>query len=1016
MDNKFSMPNLSKILEAQIKALEDVNDVLVKSKIDANTLKKISESIKPISDTIKSLVDAANALGGLKINSVLGSIKFKLAVKGLVDNIVYIADKMKDLELQKNTATNVKAITACIREIVEISGDLTKIGMMSILLVALKPLIMKTIDLVLDINKRLNKTKKAVDVKFVIALGDSLKALGTSLLVFVLTTGGGLVPLAAMISLVAVGGFVWLYTKLFGNKKAMKQIMESSLSIKQLAISLLLLTSTVVLLALTGLLITEELDNIGMVVKYLVIVTGIFILVGLVTKLMKEVNATKSILYIAGTIMMLSFSVIALVLAGKLIDESWHELGMVSVYLVVVTGIFAAVAAVVALMKTTSATKSILYISGAVILLSIGAVILILAGKMIEEDWEALGFVAVYVGMLTVLFIAIGLASKFVEKGGPTLLLMAISVAILTAVALLMIYVGQKLEENWVQVLIVTGFIVVMGILFAAAGWASKFILIGAGAIAAMSGTLILFSISMAVLTKNIQNVDIESIKSITDLIWTFGKTFAGFVVLSPFVVIGAAAIGLMSGSLLIFSHAFLNMTDSMIKLKTLGLDVTKDEDLDILTNPIKIMEKALEYASDIDLKTITFGVAKIVALGEASASISNMGDTIQKFAELRMPTKFDKNGKPIEFRPMTDKEFDTAAKNIGTIISFILNAISNDDITKTLEGLSKKAIKNIGLIMDNTAGVTNLIEAIEKSVKFDDETIGKGVGNLQSLISSYLITLQRLFVGDGELIEKSWFGKKSFKLEITEPPMIDASKLKTSIKTLKDLQKTLDPVNALMSSIDQMSKPTEDTASNISAVVKAYAIGILGDGSNENKGLQIDAKSYEKVNVLRKLVTEQERIAKIKPDDFQKNTENFVKLVDKANSIDTNKIRSIRDMFEQMARFSESVAGDFDKLADVLSEKLVDILEKLHGTLKTISESEPTNAITSTTETISETTTAETKNKQSDADKQEQERIKKLENQKAQDIKDINNAITEITELLKQVKNNTEKRKGFEF
>lgn len=67
------------------------------------------------------------------------------------------------------------------------------------------------------------------------------------------------------------------------------------------------------------------------------------------------------------------------------------------------------------------------------------------------------------------------------------------------------------------------------------------------------------------------------------------------------------------------------------------------------------------------------------------------------------------------------------------------------------------------------------------------------------------------------------------------------------------------------------------------------------------------------------------------------KKTEAFVKVLDKANSIDTDKIKSVRDMFEQMARFSESIQGDFEKLADVLSEKLVDILDKLNTTIENV-------------------------------------------------------------------------------
>jgi hypothetical protein len=674
------------------------------------------------------------------------------------------------------------------------------------------------------------------------------------------------------------------------NKETLEKVSESEQAITKIALIAVLLSTSVMILALTGQLVSESIDDFAMVVLYLITVTIMFSIIGLIVNLMDEINVTQSVLWIAGTLGLLSLTVIILVLSGKLIEEEWDSI------------------------------------------------------------WKVLAFL----GALTVAFVILAVVSKFIQEGSKSMIMIAASVAILSAVVYILIGASYLVQEQWTPILQV---LALMGILVAA----------------------------------------------------VIGVAYAGTLVTA-----GAAVLMALGASMTILVVSLIILVNAVEKVQKLGIKDT-EEAKEIMKIPIAIIWGAVEYASHLKTELIIKGTAKIMALGAVSFAISNMADTIQKFAELRIPIKFDKFGRPVAFKPMTKDEFNAATENIKTILTTIISTIGSDELKDNLNNLNKKAAKNIGLIMDNTAGVVNLIDAIEKAVKFDDETIEKGVGNLQELISAYLTTLQRLFVGDGELVEKSWFGKRSFKLEITKPPMIDASKLKTSIKTLKDLQKTLDPVNALMSSIDQMSKPTEDTASNIGKIVQAYAIGILGDGTNKNKGLQIDAKSYEKVNVLRKLVTEQERIANIKPDNFQKNTENFVKFVDKANSIDTNKIRSIRDMFEQMAHFSESVAGDFDKLADVLSEKLVDILEKLHGTLKSISESEPANSFTSTTETTNKTT-VETKQEQSDANKQEQERIKTLENQKAQDIRDINNAITEITELLKQVKNNTEKRKGFEF
>ena len=62
---------------------------------------------------------------------------------------------------------------------------------------------------------------------------------------------------------------------------------------------------------------------------------------------------------------------------------------------------------------------------------------------------------------------------------------------------------------------------------------------------------------------------------------------------------------------------------------------------------------------------------------------------------------------------------------------------------------------------------------------------------------------------------------------------------------------------------------------------------------------------------------------------------DNISKFIDKANSIDTNKIKSTTDMFTQMAKLSESIKGNFDSLADALNDNLMEVLEELRDILK---------------------------------------------------------------------------------
>lgn len=128
------------------------------------------------------------------------------------------------------------------------------------------------------------------------------------------------------------------------------------------------------------------------------------------------------------------------------------------------------------------------------------------------------------------------------------------------------------------------------------------------------------------------------------------------------------------------------------------------------------------------------------------------------------------------------------------------------------------------------------------------------------------------------------------------------------------------------------------------------------------------------------------------------KKADRYIKFIDKANSIDVEKIKSIRDMFEQMARFSESVKGDFDELADVLSEKLVDILGQLNETLFNLSKKSNNTFVNK-----------ESINKQDNIKKSEEKYKEYNQIQNEKNIEYIKDILEEITLVLKDVRENTE-------
>lgn len=77
--------------------------------------------------------------------------------------------------------------------------------------------------------------------------------------------------------------------------------------------------------------------------------------------------------------------------------------------------------------------------------------------------------------------------------------------------------------------------------------------------------------------------------------------------------------------------------------------------------------------------------------------------------------------------------------------------------------------------------------------------------------------------------------------------------------------------------------------------------------------------------------------VGKINSKKFKNNIDNYVKFIDKVNTVDVAKLEKSAQMFEHMANFSNSIKGDFEKLAESLGEKLVPVLENLKEIMQEI-------------------------------------------------------------------------------
>lgn len=101
-----------------------------------------------------------------------------------------------------------------------------------------------------------------------------------------------------------------------------------------------------------------------------------------------------------------------------------------------------------------------------------------------------------------------------------------------------------------------------------------------------------------------------------------------------------------------------------------------------------------------------------------------------------------------------------------------------------------------------------------------------------------------------------------------------------------------------------------------------------------------VDIETFSPISKhINDLNTSIDSIGNINSKQFGSNIDNYVRFVDKVNTVEVSKLEKSAQMFQQMANFSNSIKGNFEKLAESINEDLMPVLEEL----KEIMEKVPT-------------------------------------------------------------------------
>ena len=179
-------------------------------------------------------------------------------------------------------------------------------------------------------------------------------------------------------------------------------------------------------------------------------------------------------------------------------------------------------------------------------------------------------------------------------------------------------------------------------------------------------------------------------------------------------------------------------------------------------------------------------------------------------------------------------------------------------------------------------------------------------------------------------------------------------------------------------------------------------------DYTEKVKNIYENSSNLNKIlNSFSKLSNTMSDMNHVSDKDVENNTKlvgNYIKFMDKVNTLKVENVRTMTNMFEKMYEFSKSINGNFDELADVLVEKIAPLLAELKELLAKVPEHVQSSAASISSTIINTSgnpatwTPQNIKNtSKSVTDSAEQERIKAEQIMKAKQAKAEQERISEL-------------------
>lgn len=589
---------------------------------------------------------------------------------------------------------------------------------------------------------------------------------------------------------------------------------------------------------------------------------------------------------------------------------------------------------------------------GVVISFSLIALALIALSYLTTFFWTeilmGMGCTFAMLGFVFLISLILDKMKKDIRGSALACLLISATIASLSLVVLALVLLGQIALRSYETALI--GVVATFALLVVIWGVFKLLDLIKAKDILMSIGLLALMVIAVALSAAMVAILSIIGTMVNPQLFFTLLTLVAIIVVFAGLcAILGipavAAIVALGAAVLLLIAVTFIAMAAGlMLMVKT--LDMLADTINKLGNMSTKTLAKGVANALVVIAGLITMAGAMIGAgavcglailsiapLFIITKTIASMVEIIQNLANLTVPIY--ENGKKVGERSMDKSDITDALDNMKLITTSIIDmvgAIVDEGTLDKLKTTTARKFKRLGAITSTISEMVSIVKNVAdfRMNKYDDA--GKVIGTrkldvktdlepaaeMMKVVSSAIVSMVNNIISEGVLDELSIKVKNRFE------------RLGVVTGTLTDM------VNI----VKGMAETKVDTKT-IEENLKSTINGVISVINNETITNEVDKVSSNETKydstfrIINKVNETLEDFSKIENGKLKKNSDEVVKLIDKANSIDISKADKLTKLFERLAEFSETIDGNFEHLADVINDKLIESLTNLTDALE---------------------------------------------------------------------------------